>query len=62
MKIKIDEKFIQVNEGSNVFDVLESLKINSESVLVKRKDKLIPHDEVLKDKDELELITVISGG
>ena len=62
MKVKIDEKIINIKEGSNVFDVLEAMKINSETVLVKRKKQLIPHDETLKDKDELELITVISGG
>ncbi len=62
MKVKIDEKLVQVNDGSNVFDLLETLKVNPETVLVKRKNKLVPHDVVLKNNDELELITVISGG
>ena len=62
MKVKIDNKVVDVKKGSNVFAALEAAKINPETVLVKRKKQLIPHDEVLKDKDVLELVTVISGG
>ena len=62
MKVKIGNKIVDVKNGSNVFAALEAAKINHETVLVKRKKQLIPHDATLKDKDELELITVISGG
>ena len=62
MKIAIDGKPIELNDGSDVFDVLEAAKIISEAVLVKRKNRLIPHDEQVKDGDQLETVTVISGG
>ncbi|MBI4174320.1 MAG: MoaD/ThiS family protein [Candidatus Aenigmarchaeota archaeon] len=62
MKIKINQKAIELKEGSNVFEALEAAKINHETVLVKRQSKLVPHDAKLKDGDSLELITVISGG
>jgi len=61
MKVKINGKFVIVG-GKTVRDALNSAKINPETVLVKRKGQLIPHDETLKDKDILELIAVISGG
>ena len=62
MKIEIDGKHVEVKKGAKVFDALDTIKINPETVLVRRKKQLIPHDEPLEDKDVLELITVISGG
>jgi len=62
MKITVNNKTYEVGSGSTVFDALDVIKINPETVLVKRRDKLIPHDASLKDGDSLELITVISGG
>ncbi|MEK6888146.1 MAG: MoaD/ThiS family protein [Candidatus Aenigmatarchaeota archaeon] len=61
MKVKINGKLVLV-KGKTVKDALNSAKINSETVLVKRKGQLIPQDEPLKDNDALELIAVISGG
>jgi thiamine biosynthesis protein ThiS len=62
MKITIDGKEISTQKGSTVFDVLTTVKINPETVLVKKGRTLIPQDETLYDGDVLELITVISGG
>lgn len=62
MKCKIGGKIVTVRDGSSVSDVLLAAKINTETVLVKRNKRLIPHDSLLKDGDSLELITVISGG
>ena len=62
MKIAINGKNYEVDDNSNVFDALNAVKINPETVLAKKKSKLIPHDAALKDGDILELVTVISGG
>ncbi len=62
MKVKVNEKFIELGNGSKVVDALNAATINPESVLVKRQNRLIPHDATLKDGDILELVTVISGG
>ena len=62
MKIIINGKGCEVGESSDVFDVLAAAKINSETVLVKRKGRLVPHDMKLGDGDSIETITVISGG
>jgi thiamine biosynthesis protein ThiS len=62
MDVIIGGKKINVNRGSTVSDVLTAIKINPETVLVKKGKSLVPHDEILADGDALELITVISGG
>ena len=62
MKVKINDNSIEVDKGSNVFDALKAAKINPETVLVKRNNKLIPHDAALKDNDHIQTVTVISGG
>ena len=61
MKVKINGESVIV-KGKTVKDALNSVKINFETVLVKRKGRLIAQDETLKDNDVLELIAVISGG
>ncbi len=43
-------------------ELLEILEINPETVLVVRNKELIDLDEVLDDKDEIEVLSVVSGG
>jgi len=62
MKIILNGKNYEVEDSSTVFDALYAAKINSETVLVKRKGRLIPHDMNLSDGDSIETVTVISGG
>lgn len=62
MKITINGKPVELDGDSNVSGALISLKINPETVLVKKSGKLIPHDAPLKHGDILETVTVISGG
>ena len=42
--------------------LLELLEINPETVLVVRNKELVDLDEVLDDKDEIEVLSVVSGG
>jgi len=53
-KIKTEEKTIE--------DLLKKLNINTESVLVKRNGKFVPIEDGIKDKDEIEVIVVVSSG
>lgn len=62
MKVKIGGKTVKLKDNSSVFDALIAAKINPETVLVRRKNRLIPNDEPLKDNDALDIISVISGG
>ena len=49
-------------KGHTVKDLLGQLKINTEAVIVVKNNQVITEDEILKDKDKLELLSVISGG
>lgn len=60
--VTINGKKVSTQNGATVADVLSVIKINPETVLVKKGNALIPHDEMVRDGDILELISVISGG
>ena len=49
-------------EAETVKELLEKLNINPETVLVTRDNELILLDEKLNKKDEIKLLSVISGG
>jgi sulfur carrier protein ThiS len=61
-KLRGETKRLVVEEDANVLSVLELLKINPETVLVKKGKEIITEDEALADNDEIELIKVVSGG
>jgi len=48
--------------GEKVKELLEQLKINSETVLVIRNNEVITEEEILHDNDKLEILSVVSGG
>ncbi|MBS3126846.1 MoaD/ThiS family protein [Candidatus Woesearchaeota archaeon] len=48
--------------GKTVFELLTSLNINPETVLVVRNKEVITEDEAVRDQDVLEILSVISGG
>ena len=48
--------------GKTVFELLTSLNINPETVLVVRNKEVITEDEAVRDQDILEILSVISGG
>ena len=62
MKLWDGEKEVEVKDKARVIDVLKTIGINPETVLVKKGDEVIVEDEVLKENDEIELIKVVSGG
>lgn len=52
---------VELTENT-VKELLQHLKLNPESFLVVRNSEVITEDEVLHDKDRIELLSVISGG
>ena len=68
MKIKVkisrtkDEKEIQIEKGSTVLDLLKILKFKPDNVVVMSDKTPIPIDDTLKDKQEITIIQVFSGG
>jgi len=59
-----DNKEVEVPfvRGDTVLDILERAGINPETVLVKKKDSIIPDDEELEDGDSITVMKIVSGG
>jgi len=55
---------IKVNktEKINGKSLLEKLKINSSSVILVKNDEVVLEDEVFDDKDDVKILSVVSGG
>ena len=48
--------------GTTVQELLHQLKINAETVLVTRNNEVLTEEEIVQEKDTLEILSVISGG
>jgi len=57
-----NEKNIELRENSTALDMLKTLDLNPDVMIVIRNEVPIPVDEKLKDKDVLNIIRVVSGG
>ena len=55
-------KTIELGSSPMVKDLLKKLDINPVTVIVSRNSELILEDAKLKDKDEVKILSVISGG
>lgn len=53
---------LEMDSGSKVADLLDKLGINPVTVIVSRNDELILEDEELNNKDNILILSVISGG
>jgi len=56
------EKTIELAGNSLVKNLLDKMKINPVTVIVSKDDTVVTEDEKLNDKDNIRLISVISGG
>jgi len=52
----------QVLNISSLQEIFKVLEINSDEYIIVRNDELITEDTKLKEKDNLKLLSVISGG
>lgn len=66
VKIFVDRenkhKDVELGTNSIVADLLNELNLNPVTVIVSRNNELVLDDEKLKDKDEIKILSVISGG
>ena len=53
---------LELDDNSQVIDLLKKLKINPVTVIVSRNNELILEDEKLNNNDEIKILSVISGG
>lgn len=66
MKVTVKRHFnrrsLELKDETNLVELLEKLKVNRETVIVCIRGKIVADDERLKDGDEIEILSVISGG
>ena len=60
--IELEGKIVSLKFSGTSRQLLKKLKINPQTVLVSRNNELITDDEKLSDKDEIKILSVISGG
>ena len=66
MLLKVNGDLVEIDDGSNMGELLDILEIPKTKVAVERNGIVIPNSEllgkVLKDKDILEIVRAIGGG
>ncbi len=63
IKVKIKNKTKKFKtEKDTIEELLKEMGIITESVLVKRNGLFVPVEEKLRDKDDIEVIEIISRG
>ena len=68
MKLKVfydrenSEKAIELDNNPTVEDLLKKMGINPVTVIVSKNNDIILEDEKLNEKDDIKIISVISGG
>ena len=66
MLLKINGDSVEIDDGSNMGELLDMLEIPKTKVAVELNGVVIPNsellDKVLKDQDILEIVRAIGGG
>lgn len=64
MKVFIErsKKSVDVMFKGKVVALLNKLEINAETVLVTRNNVLLTEEDMVKETDEIRILSVISGG
>ena len=53
---------LEFEKNSAIRDILRQLKINPVTVIISRNNELVMEEEKLNDSDEINILSVISGG
>ncbi|MFO7586229.1 MAG: MoaD/ThiS family protein [Anaerolineales bacterium] len=62
VKLVLRDNQYEVKAGMTLLSSLEKIGVLPESVIAVRNGEMILEDEILKDGDEVKLVSVISGG
>lgn len=62
VKLTLRKQQFEIRAGITLRAALVKLDIQPQSVLPMRAGELITEDEILRDGEEIRLVTVISGG
>lgn len=53
---------VKVDKGASIAELLKKLKVNRETVIVRKNREIVSEEEGLSEGDRVEIIGVISGG
>jgi len=68
MKLKVfydrenSEKYVDLGNSATVKDLLKEMGINSVTVIVSKNNTVVTEDEKINEKDDIKILSVISGG
>lgn len=62
LPVRKERKVIELKEGATAESAIRALGLYPDGWIPVRGDEPVPLDEVLRDGDELKLISVVSGG
>ena len=64
MKVFIERESVtkRLKFNGTVSKLLQQLKLNPAAVLVAKNNSLVTEEDILSDKDEIKILSVISGG
>jgi len=62
IKFEREQTTEEISFSGTVEELLKKLEINPETVLVLRTEEVLTEDEILDDKDKIEILNVVSGG
>jgi len=65
MRIHVESRDFKKNvsfDGTTVGQLMKALRLNSENFVISRNGEIVLEDEALKDRDNVKLFPVISGG
>ena len=62
VKIGDQEDTVVISEDKTIKDILESMEIATETVVVKKNNYIVIDEESIEDGDLIEVIQVIYGG
>lgn len=59
---KNEKTEVYLEEGATALDLLKKLNINPVTTVISKNGKIALEETILKDKDQVEIFSVISGG
>ena len=64
MKIFVEKSSenLELDFTGSATELLKKINVNSEEVLIVRNGNVVTADEILENKDKIELLSVVSGG
>jgi thiamine biosynthesis protein ThiS len=56
------KQLIKMPNRSKVVDLLKTLDLNSQTVVVRCNGKIVTEEELLKSDDQVEIVHIVTGG